>query len=52
MKLNYLMKTALDKIVFFPFGYLVDLWRWKVFDGRIDDTEYSKQWWDLVYVNN
>jgi peptidyl-dipeptidase A len=48
MQLNYLMKTALEKIVFFPFGYLVDLWRWKVFDGRIKENEYSKTWWDLV----
>ena len=44
------MKTALDKIVFFPFGYLVDLWRWQVFDGRINENEYSKKWWDLVYA--
>ena len=48
MKLNYLIKTALDKIVFFPFGYLVDLWRWQVFDGRIKENEYSKKWWDLM----
>ncbi|XP_063816075.1 angiotensin-converting enzyme [Pseudophryne corroboree] len=45
--INYLMSVALDKIAFLPFGYLMDQWRWKVFDGRIPDTEYNQQWWNL-----
>ncbi|XP_068118779.1 angiotensin-converting enzyme isoform X1 [Hyperolius riggenbachi] len=45
--INYLMSIALDKIAFLPFGYLMDQWRWKVFDGRIPDTEYNQQWWNL-----
>ncbi|XP_036407894.1 angiotensin-converting enzyme-like [Megalops cyprinoides] len=45
--INYLMKTALDKIAFLPFGYLMDQWRWKVFDGRISEGEYNKEWWNL-----
>lgn len=38
---------ALDKIAFLPFGYLMDQWRWKVFDGRIPSTDYNKEWWNL-----
>ncbi|XP_072270719.1 angiotensin-converting enzyme [Pyxicephalus adspersus] len=45
--INYLMSVALDKIAFLPFGYLMDQWRWKVFDGRIPDSEYNQQWWNL-----
>ncbi|XP_036393879.1 angiotensin-converting enzyme [Megalops cyprinoides] len=45
--INYLMSIALDKIAFLPFGYLMDQWRWKVFDGRISDKEYNKEWWNL-----
>ncbi|KAM8890453.1 LOW QUALITY PROTEIN: angiotensin-converting enzyme [Synchiropus picturatus] len=45
--INFLMSMALDKIAFLPFGYLMDQWRWKVFDGRIPATEYNKEWWNL-----
>ncbi|KAI1887172.1 hypothetical protein AGOR_G00203390 [Albula goreensis] len=45
--INYLMSVALDKIAFLPFGYLMDQWRWKVFDGRISESEYNKEWWNL-----
>ncbi|XP_069808556.1 angiotensin-converting enzyme [Dendropsophus ebraccatus] len=45
--INYLMSIALDKIAFLPFGYLMDQWRWKVFDGRIPESEYNQQWWNL-----
>uniref|UniRef100_A0A803WAA5 Angiotensin-converting enzyme n=1 Tax=Ficedula albicollis TaxID=59894 RepID=A0A803WAA5_FICAL len=45
--INYLMSIALDKIAFLPFGYLMDQWRWKVFDGRIKEDEYNKEWWNL-----
>ncbi|KAG8447001.1 hypothetical protein GDO86_014445 [Hymenochirus boettgeri] len=45
--INFLMSIALDKIAFLPFGYLMDQWRWKVFDGRIPETEYNQQWWNL-----
>lgn len=41
------MSMALDKIAFLPFGYLMDQWRWKVFDGRIQPSEYNKEWWNL-----
>lgn len=46
-QLNPLMKRALDKIAFLPWGLMVDKWRWKVFDGRIPADEYNQAWWDL-----
>uniref|UniRef100_A0A672UIM6 Angiotensin-converting enzyme n=1 Tax=Strigops habroptila TaxID=2489341 RepID=A0A672UIM6_STRHB len=47
LDINYLMSIALDKIAFLPFGYLMDQWRWKVFDGRIKEDEYNQEWWNL-----
>jgi peptidyl-dipeptidase A len=45
--LGYLMKIALDKVAFLPFGLLVDQWRWKVFSGEIKPENYNRAWWDL-----
>ncbi|HEX8687272.1 MAG TPA: M2 family metallopeptidase, partial [Pyrinomonadaceae bacterium] len=42
-----LLKSALAKVAFLPFGYLVDQWRWKVFAGEIGPADYNKGWWDL-----
>ena len=42
-----LLKQALDRVAFLPFGLLVDQWRWKVFSGEVKPSEYNKAWWDL-----
>jgi len=45
--INEQMKLALEKIAFLPFGKMIDMWRWAVFDGRISKQDYNKAWWDL-----
>jgi peptidyl-dipeptidase A len=45
--LGLLMKKALEKIAFLPFGLLVDQWRWQVFSGQIAPADYNKAWWAL-----
>jgi peptidyl-dipeptidase A len=45
--INAQMKLALDKIVFLPWGKLVDQWRWKVFSGEIAPGKYNAAWWKL-----
>nr|XP_034299426.1 uncharacterized protein LOC117680950 isoform X1 [Crassostrea gigas] len=45
--LNYLMKMALEKIAFLPFGYLIDQWRWSVFSGETSPDNYNEKWWAL-----
>ncbi len=45
--LGLLMKRALTKIAFLPFGLVVDQWRWKVFSGEVQPGEYNKAWWEL-----
>jgi peptidyl-dipeptidase A len=42
-----LLKQALDKVAFLPFGLLIDQWRWKVFSGEITPANYDQAWWDL-----
>jgi len=42
-----LLKQALDRVAFLPFGLLVDQWRWKVFSGEVKPADYNKAWWDL-----
>ena len=46
--LGPLMRMALDKVAFLPFGLLVDQWRWKVFSGEIRPADYNRAWWELV----
>ena len=41
------MKMAMRKIAFLPFGYLIDQWRWNVFNGKISEKDYNAKWWEL-----
>lgn len=50
MDTNYLLKMALEKIAFLPFGYLIDQWRWGVFSGRTPPEKYNSEWWFLRWV--
>jgi peptidyl-dipeptidase A len=45
--LGLLMKQALEKIAFLPFGLMVDQWRWKVFAGEVGPEGYNELWWQL-----
>lgn len=45
--IGLLMKMALDKVAFIPFGLLVDQWRWKVYSGEVTPENYNKVWWEL-----
>ncbi|XP_074080542.1 angiotensin-converting enzyme-like isoform X2 [Macrotis lagotis] len=46
-EINFLMSIALGKIAFIPFSYLVDQFRWKIFDGQISKEFYNQEWWNL-----
>lgn len=46
--IDLLLKMALERVAFQPFGLLVDKWRWGVFTGQIKPADYNKAWWDLV----
>lgn len=44
---SLLLREAMDKVAFLPFGLMVDQWRWKVFSGEISPEEYNRGWWAL-----
>nr|MBF6602467.1 M2 family metallopeptidase [Sphingorhabdus sp.] len=45
--IGLLLRQAMDKVAFLPFGLLVDKWRWQVLSGDIQRSEYTKAWHDL-----
>ena len=45
--LGLLLRQAMDKVAFLPFGLLIDKWRWGVFDGSIPQDQMQKGWTDL-----
>jgi peptidyl-dipeptidase A len=45
--LGLLLRQAMDKVAFLPFGLLVDKYRWGLFDGSIPMASANKGWTDL-----
>jgi peptidyl-dipeptidase A len=45
--IGLLLRQAMDKVAFLPFGLLMDKWRWGVFNGNIPPAHYEKAWSDL-----
>lgn len=43
----YLLRQALDKVAFLPFGLLIDQWRWQVFSGQVKPSDYNQAWWNM-----
>lgn len=42
-----LLRQAMDKVAFLPFGLLIDRWRWQVFSGEVGPENYQKAWTDM-----
>ncbi|MFV0624768.1 M2 family metallopeptidase [Sphingomonas sp. ac-8] len=42
--IGLLLRQAMDKVAFLPFGLLMDKWRWGVFSGDIPTGQYQKGW--------
>ncbi len=45
--IGLLLRQAMDKVAFLPFGLLVDKWRWGVFDGSVTPEQYNSAWVEL-----
>jgi peptidyl-dipeptidase A len=45
--IGLLLRQAMDKVAFLPFGLLVDKWRWGVFNGTITPANYNQAWTNL-----
>lgn len=47
-EINYLMRMALQKVVFLPFSYVMDKYRFTLFRDQINvDKELNKLWWNM-----
>lgn len=42
--IGLLLREAMDKVAFLPFGLLMDKWRWGVFAGQTQPEDYTKSW--------
>ena len=42
--IGLLLRQAMDKVAFLPFGLMVDKWRWGVFSGAIPTSQYQSGW--------
>ena len=47
-EIPYLLRMALDRIAFVPFGLIIDKWRWEVFSGQVTPEHYNDAWWALA----
>ncbi|XP_069963364.1 angiotensin-converting enzyme-like [Bactrocera oleae] len=46
-RINQLFLTALDKIVFLPFAFTMDKYRWALFRGEVDKKDWNCAFWKL-----
>ncbi|MEO6092681.1 MAG: M2 family metallopeptidase [Novosphingobium sp.] len=42
--IGLLLRQAMDKVAFLPFGLMIDRWRWQVFSGEIKPADYETAW--------
>jgi peptidyl-dipeptidase A len=45
--IGLLLRQAMDKVAFLPFGLLIDKYRWRVFSGEITPANYNQGWNEL-----
>ncbi|XP_064471767.1 angiotensin-converting enzyme-like [Ornithodoros turicata] len=43
---DFQLLTALDKVAFLPFGYLLDKWRWTLFTGETPLEQMNRKFWE------
>lgn len=46
-KINELYQNALLKIVFLPFAFSLDQYRWALFRGEVEPDEYNCRFWQM-----
>ncbi|OXB80355.1 UNVERIFIED_CONTAM: hypothetical protein H355_012788 [Colinus virginianus] len=46
-EINFLLKQALTIVGTMPFTYMLEKWRWMVFNGEITKQEWTKRWWEM-----
>ncbi|XP_054156845.1 angiotensin-converting enzyme-like [Oppia nitens] len=47
LDIKFQLQMALDKLAFLPFAYIMDKWRWDVFNGQTSSADLNRHWWKL-----
>ena len=42
--IGLLLRQALDKVAFLPFGLMIDRYRWSIFSGEVRPDQYNAAW--------
>lgn len=45
--INALFKMALERVAFLPFGLLIDMYRWEIYNGSLPETRWNARWEEL-----
>ncbi|XP_028158444.1 angiotensin-converting enzyme-like [Ostrinia furnacalis] len=45
VSMNFLMTMALEKVAYLPFAFMVDQWRWSVFEDGVHNM--NSRWWQM-----
>ncbi|KAI4875043.1 hypothetical protein NFI96_001343 [Prochilodus magdalenae] len=45
--INFLLKQALTIVGTLPFTYMLEEWRWQVFQGTIPKDQWMLRWWEM-----
>ncbi|CAH1642884.1 unnamed protein product [Spodoptera littoralis] len=43
--MNFLMTMALEKVAYLPFAFMVDQWRWSIFEDGVQNM--NTRWWQM-----
>ncbi|CAF1950333.1 unnamed protein product [Rotaria magnacalcarata] len=46
--INFLVSQGLSRLFLPPYAYALDIWRWSVYNGSIQPSEYNRRYWNLV----
>ncbi|KAM9493763.1 angiotensin-converting enzyme 2 [Clarias gariepinus] len=46
-EINFLLKQALTIVATLPFTYMLEEWRWQVFQGTIPKDQWMLRWWEM-----
>lgn len=49
--INALLKMALERVAFMPFGLIIDMYRWEIFSGAVSEEHWNDRWEELRYDN-
>ncbi|KAM3955609.1 angiotensin-converting enzyme [Aphomia sociella] len=45
VSMNFLMTMALEKVAYLPFAFMVDQWRWSIFEDGVQNM--NSRWWQM-----